>query len=51
MPKLMHVTIEDIPASSKQDNDQFYAFERREINHGQIQKKMNSTTWFLDPET
>ena len=30
---------EHIPDTSKQDNDQCHAFERREIKHGQIQEK------------
>ena len=42
--------IEVIPESGKQNNDQFHAFQRWEIKHGQIQDEMNDTIWFLDPE-
>ena len=42
--------IEVIFAIGKQDNDQFHAFQRWEIKHGQIQDEMNGTIWFLDPE-
>ena len=42
--------IEVIFAIGKEGNDQFHAFQRWEIKHGQIQDEMNGTIWFLDPE-
>ena len=38
----MHMgKFEDTPAIGKQDNDQFDAYQRWEIKHGQIQEELN----------
>ena len=42
--------LEHIPAIGNLDNDQFHAYQRWEIKHGQIQEDMNSAIWFLDPQ-
>ena len=42
---------EDIPAIDKQYNNQFHAFQRWEINHGQITQKLIVPSESLTPKT